>query len=59
MKGSAMIKIIKDNHLEDFDLEFVISNIVNERLNVDTYNIEELCDIGNSSNEVSFTGERK
>lgn len=59
MKGSTMIKIIQDNHLEDFDLEFVISNVVSERLNVDTYNIEELCDIGNSSNEVSFTGDKK
>lgn len=59
MKGKDMIKIINERHLEDFDLEFVFTEINEFGINVRTFGIDELCDIGYSSNEVSFDGEEK
>lgn len=59
MKGKDMIKIIQEHHLEDMDLEFVFSEINELGIHVRTFGIDELCDIGYSSNEVSFDGKEK
>lgn len=56
-----MIKIIQEHNLEDFDLEFTFTDGVSciGFPNIRTFSIGELCDIGNSSNEVSFEGDEK
>lgn len=59
MKGKDIIRIIQSNHLESFDLEFVLTEVNELGIHVRTFNIEELCDIGHSSNVVSFDGEEK
>lgn len=59
MKGREMIKIIQDRNLEDFDIEFTFIDDYwdNKFPNKRTFNIEELCDIGHSTNKVSFEGD--
>ncbi|HAT4302209.1 TPA: hypothetical protein I9089_002314 [Clostridium perfringens] len=58
MKGRELVKIIQDRNLEDFDIEFTfIDGYCKSGMNVRTFNIEELCDIGYSSNKVSFGGD--
>lgn len=59
MKGKDMINIIKEHNLEDMDLEFVINNTNKYGICIYTYDIEDMCDIGYSSNVVSFYGELK
>lgn len=61
MKGKDIIKIIQERNLEDFDLEFVFTDgfCKSGFPNIRTFNIDELCDIGYSSDEVSFVGEEK
>lgn len=61
MTGADIIKIIKDRHLEDFDLEFTFTDGHSEKgfPNIRTFSIDSICDIGYSSNEVSFDGEEK
>ncbi len=58
MKGKDIIKIIQEHNLEDFDLEFVVTNVNEFGICVETYSIESLCDIGHSSNSVSFDGDK-
>ncbi|MCH1964368.1 hypothetical protein MCG45_16180 [Clostridium perfringens] len=58
MKGRELVKIIQDRNLEDFDIEFTfVDGYCESGINVRTFNIEELCDIGYSSNKVSFEGD--
>lgn len=59
MKGRELVKIIQDRNLEDFDIQFTfIEGYCKSGFpNVRTFNIEELCDIGYSSNKVSFEGD--
>jgi hypothetical protein len=59
MKGKDMIKIIQERKLEDFDLEFVLSGVTEHGINVKTFGIDELCDVGHSENAVSFNGDEK
>lgn len=61
MKGKEMIRIIQERNLENFDLEFTFTDGHCESgfPNIRTFSIDELCDIGYSSNEVSFDGEEK
>lgn len=59
MKGKDMVRLIQEHHLEDFNLEFVLSDVNELGINVRTFNIEGLCDIGHSENVVSFDGDEK
>lgn len=56
MKGKDIVKIIQEQKLEDMNLEFVISKVNKNGINVKTFSIDGLCDIGYSSNAVSFLG---
>lgn len=58
MKGRELVKIIQDRNLEDFDIEFTfVDGYCKSGINVRTFNVEELCDIGSPSNKVSFEGD--
>lgn len=60
MKGKDIIKIIEENKLEEFNLEFTFTDGYMEGFpNIRTFSIDTLSDIGNSTKEVSFDGQEK
>ena len=59
MKGSELIKIIKDRKLEDFDIEISFTDGYSTFPNIRTFDVVALNDVGYSSNTVSFEIEEK
>lgn len=55
MKANKLIELLKP--YEDFDVEFVFSEIVSEKLNVRTFKDLEIADIGYSDKVVLISGE--
>lgn len=59
MKGKDLIKLIKENKLENFDAKFVFTDGCNIFPNERSFNIVELGDIGYSSNIFQLEGEEE
>lgn len=55
MKANKLIELLKP--YQDFDVEFVFSEIVSEKLNVRTFKDLEIADIGYSDKVVLISGE--
>lgn len=56
MKGKDLIKLIKDNNLEDFDISIVFTDGFNVFPNKRHVDIQGLADIGHSSRVAYLDG---
>ena len=57
MKGKDLINTIKENNLEDFDVEIIFTDGYNVFPNIRSLKISGIADVGYSSNIVYLDGE--
>lgn len=57
MKGKDIIKLIKDNNLEDFEIQVIFNDGYNPYPIVKSIELEDLADIGHSSKTAYLDGE--
>ena len=57
MKASELIEFIKENKVEDYDIEFVFTDGYSTFPNIRNFKIREINDVGHSDKVVSITGE--